>query len=82
MVRVGSAAWVVVVVGAVSIVIGSFLMTVIDPVAQALFGSTMFDSTTTYGNNAYRWVEDAWAFMSTAILLFVAVLVFVRTRRG
>lgn len=78
---VGSAAWVLVVVVVVAIVIGSLLLTVTDPVAQALFDSAMWSSTTTYGTNTMAWVQELWAFMALIILIGLFSLVYIRTRR-
>lgn len=82
MVRVGSAAWVTAVVVVTATIIGAFMVTVIDPFAQAVFDSTLYVSTTTDGNNALRWQQQAWAFLPVGILIYLTVLVWTKTRRG
>lgn len=78
----GSAAWVVVVVTTTAMVVGALLLTVTDPVAQGLFASDMYTSTTAFGSNLLTWVQNLWTYLSAFILIGLLSLVWVTTRRA
>lgn len=78
----GSAAWVVAIVAVMTGLVGALILTVLDPVAQALFASSMFNSSTTYGSDALSWQQDAWTYWPAFILVGITVTVWVRTRRA
>lgn len=77
----GSAAWVVAIVSLLALIVGAFLLTVIDPIQQTLMGSALWDSSTAYGTDALRWQSLAWKFWPVIILLGIMVVVWTRTRR-
>lgn len=77
----GSAAWALAIVAVATALVGSLLLTVADPVMQALFASATYSSTTTFGSDLLSWQQDAWTFWPVIILLGIMVMVWVETRR-
>jgi hypothetical protein len=78
----GSAAWILAIVIPVVFVMGAFLLSVIDPLMQNVFTSSLWNSDTAAGTNALAWVKSLWTFWPLGILLGATVLVWVRTRRA
>lgn len=76
-----SAAWVLAIVAVLVFIIGALLLTVIDPVMQTLFDSSLWSSSTPYGTDALNWMQDLWAFFPVAILITILLLVWIRTRQ-
>lgn len=76
-----SAAWVLGIVSVVTGVIGSLLLTVIDPVIQAFFASPSWTSSTTYGSDLLGWLESSWALWPALILFGIMFLVWIETRQ-
>lgn len=77
-----SAAWVITIVVVLSFIVGSMILTATDPVVQALFGSNLWGASTADGKNALSWMEKAWAFVGTAVLIALLVQVWVDTRQS
>lgn len=78
----GSAAWVIGIVLVTAFVVGALLLTVTDPVAQALFSSSLYQSNTSYGSNALSWVKSFWQYISVILLLGFLSFVWINTRRA
>lgn len=78
----GSAAWVLAIFAVVIGVVGSLVLTVLDPVAQALFASPNYSSSTTYGSDLLQWLVYGWEYWPVFLLMGVGVTVWVRTRRA
>lgn len=78
----GSAAWVIAIVTVVALIVGSLLLTVADPVVQALFSSSMWQSTTSYGTDTLAWGKSLWTYLSLILLLGFLSMVWVHTRRA
>lgn len=78
----GSAAWVVAILAVTMGIVGSLLLTVVDPVQQQLFASGLWSSSTTYGTDALRWQRDAWMVWPAFILFGIMIEVWVHTRRA
>lgn len=76
-----SAAWTIAILAVVAGLIGSLLLTVTDPVAQALFDSAMWSSDTTFGSDALSWQKDAWNYWPAFILFGIMLMVWVETRQ-
>lgn len=77
----GSAAFVISILAVVLLIVGAVLLTVLDPVAQTIFGSMLWDTSTSAGGMATGAVQSMWAFWGLIILLGIASLVWVTTRR-
>lgn len=78
----GSAAWVITVVVITGFIVGALLFTVTDPIAQALFDSAMWQSSTSYGTNTLSWGKSLWSYLSVFVLIGFLSLVWVTTRRS
>lgn len=76
-----SAAWVLGIVSVLAGLVGALLLTVLDPVAQALFDSGLWTADTSTGANILTWGRDVWTFWPAFILLGIMVLVWVETRQ-
>lgn len=76
-----SAAWVLVIVVSLGFIVGALILTATDPVAQAMFGSSIWNADTADGQNALNWMVAAWAFFPTAILIALLVEIWVGTRQ-
>lgn len=76
-----SAAYVVTIVCVVAFIVGTLLLTVLDPIAQNLFASPMWSADTADGQNLLVWMERAFAFFSTAILLAILMQIWIDTRQ-
>lgn len=76
-----SAAWVLGIMSVLTGVIGSLLLTVIDPVLQAFFAAPTWTSSTTFGSNLLGWLTDAWALWPALILFGIMILVWIGTRQ-
>lgn len=76
-----SATYVVAIVALVAGLTGSLLLTVLDPVMQALFDSSLFTSSTKYGQDYLRWSQDAWTYWAALILVGILFMVWITTRR-
>lgn len=76
-----SAAWVVAIMSVITGIMGSLLLTVVDPVMQAFFDSPLFTATTTYGSNWMTWAQDAWALWPSLILFGIMLFVWIETRK-
>lgn len=77
----GSAAWVLGILAVATGLIGSLLLTVLDPVMQTLFASPLFEGSTSFSSNALGWLMNSWTYWPVFILLGILVFVWVRTRR-
>lgn len=77
----GSAAWVLAIVSVVTFFVGALLLTVLDPVMQAVFSSAMWSSSTSYGTDALSWQKDMWLFWPSMILLGILFTIWVKTRQ-
>lgn len=77
----GSAAWVLPIVSVTAVLVGAILLTVLDPVAQAAFSSSMYNSSTSAGQMTTGAMEDMWKYWPLFILLGIMFLVWVVTRR-
>lgn len=76
-----SAAWVLGIVSVVTGLVGSILLTVLDPILQAFFASPSWSSSTSYGSNLLGWFQDAWTLWPAMILFGIMLLVWVETRQ-
>lgn len=76
-----SAAWVLAIVAVLTFIIGALMLTVVDPVMQALFDSTLWSSSTQYGTQTLGWVQDLWLYFPVFILITILLLVWIRTRQ-
>lgn len=77
-----SAAWTLAIVAVlVTAIVGPLLLTMLDPVMQALFASSLWDCSTSYCTNALSWQKSAWTYWAAMILFGVMVLVWIRTRQ-
>lgn len=81
MVARGSAAWVIAVLAVVLLLVGAMLLTVLDPVAQSVFASSLWTSSTSAGQMTQSAVENMWTYWSLFILLGLTSLVWIMTRR-
>lgn len=77
----GSAAWVIAILAVTTGVIGALVLTVTDPVAQALFASPNYSSSTTYGSDLLGWLKHGWNYWPVFLLMGIGVTVWVKTRR-
>lgn len=77
-----SAAWALAIVAVVTGLVGSLLLTVMDPVMQAWFGSAMWSADTTTGSNILTWAHDTWTYWAVFILLGIMVMVWIETRQA
>jgi|GEM_PF-3559843 len=80
MVSRGSTAWIVAIVCILGFVTGAIVYTATDPVMQTVFGSALWSSSTTDGQNALAWQKAMWLFVPVAILLVLLVEIQVGTR--
>lgn len=78
----GSAAWTVSIVSVLTFLVGAILLTVLDPVAQAVFESSLWSPSTSAGQMATGAVQSMWTYWSLFILLGIMFLVWVKTRRA
>lgn len=78
----GSAPYVLAVVSVVAIVTGAILLTVTDPVAQGLFNSPMWTSSTSAGQMTLSAMVSIWTYWPLWILTGLLSLVWIRTRRA
>lgn len=78
----GSAPYVLAVVSVVAIVTGAILLTVTDPVAQGLFNSPMWSSTTSAGQMTLSAMVSLWTYWPLWIMTGILSLVWIRTRRA
>lgn len=76
-----SAAYVLAIVALTAGLIGALILTVMDPIAQHLFASSLYDSSTSYGTDALSWQQDAWTYWPAFILFGIMLLVWIVTRR-
>lgn len=76
-----SAAYILAVLVVVMLVMGAILLTVLDPVAQAVFASSLWSMDTSAGSLVTSSVESLWAFWSLFVLLGLLSLVWITTRR-
>lgn len=76
-----SAAWKLAIVAPLTGLVGSLLLTVVDPVMQAWFDSGIWTADTTTGSNLLTWAQDSWTYWAVAILLGIMVMVWVETRQ-
>jgi len=77
----GSAAWVLTIVTVLSVIVGALLLTVVDPLMQTLFDSTLWQSSTQAGTNALGWQKSAWTFLPISILLALLIGIWIETRQ-
>lgn len=78
----GSAAWVLTVVLVTAFVVGALLLTVVDPVVQGLFDSSIWTCSTSYCDMTLGAGENMWAYIALVILLGFLSTVWVTTRRA
>lgn len=76
-----SAAWVLGIVAIMTGLVGALLLTVIDPVMQAVFASSLWTADTTTGQNILTWTRDVWTYWPVFILLGILDLVWIETRQ-
>lgn len=77
-----SAAYEVAIVAVVSGLIGALIITATDPVAQAVFASSLYNSCgTTYCSNTLGWMQDGWMYWPAFILFGILSYVWIKTRR-
>lgn len=78
----GSAPWVLAIVSVTALVTGAILLTVTDPVAQGLFDSPMWSSSTSAGQMTLSAVASLWTYWPLWILVGLLSLVWITTRRA
>lgn len=78
----GSAAWLTAIVATVMFVIGALLLSVVDPVMQTLFDSSLFTAETVIGTTFLGYLTDFWSFLAIAILIAILLTVWIGTRRA
>jgi len=64
-----------------ALVTGALLLTVTDPVMQALFGSGAYTAETANGKSLLSWMGALWSFVPAAILLMFLIKSWVDTRQ-
>jgi len=78
---VRTAAWVVAIVAVLSMLVGAFMSTTLDPIIQALFNNPNWSSNTAAGTDTLLWMEQLWAFLPAAVLLGILTTVWIATRQ-
>lgn len=78
----GSAPYVLAVVSVTAIITGAILLTVTDPVAQGLFDSPMWSSSTDAGQMTLSAMVAIWTYWPLWILTGLLSLVWITTRRA
>lgn len=78
----GSAPWVLAIVSVVALITGSILLTVTDPIAQGVFNSAMWSSSTDAGQMTLGAVVSIWTYWPLWILTGLLSLVWINTRRA
>lgn len=78
----GSAAYIIAILTVVMFIAGAILLTVVDPVVQALFSSSMWESTTSYGQNTLTWGRNLWKYIGLILLLGYLSMVWIHSRRA
>jgi len=76
-----SAAYILVVLVGVAFIVGALVLTTIDPVMQALFGSPAWSSSTETGTDLLSWITAVWSFIGAALLIGMLMEVWIRTRQ-
>lgn len=76
-----SAAWVLVIVIVLSFIMGTIILTAVDPVVQALFDSNLWQASTVEGKDALSWMSIAWMVFPTMILVALITQIWVDTRQ-
>jgi len=80
MVSRGSAAFVLGIVIITGIIMGAFMLNVLDPFAQGLMNNPMWSANTVEGQNLLSWFTAAWAFVPVAILVALLLQIQIDTR--
>lgn len=78
----GSAPYVLAVVSVVALITGSILLTVTDPIAQGVFNSGMWSSSTDAGKMTLDATVALWTYWPLWILTGLLSLVWINTRRA
>ena len=76
-----SAAFVLTILAVLAGLVGTLLLTVTDPVMQALFGSQLWVADTAMGSDLLTWQMNVWTYWPAFILFGIMILVWVETRQ-
>ena len=77
-----SAAYIVAILAVMMFIVGALVLTTLDPVMQAVFGSPGWSSSTEQGTDLLTWQKAAWSFVATAILLSILMEIWIGTRQS
>lgn len=78
----GSAPYVIGIVSVVALITGSILLTVTDPIAQGVFSSPMWSSSTDAGQMTLGAIVAIWTYWPLWILTGLLSMVWIKTRRA
>ncbi len=76
-----SGAYIVAIIAALMFIVGALVLTVIDPVMQALFDSATWSSSTSTGTDLLSWQQTAWRFAAAAMLIAIIMEIWIGTRQ-
>lgn len=78
----GSTPWVLGIVSVLTLIVGAILLTVTDPVAQGVFGSSLWSSSTSAGQMTLGGTKAIWTYWPLMILIGILSLVWITSRRA
>lgn len=78
----GSTPWVLGIVSVLTLIVGAILLTVTDPVAQGVFSSSLWSSTTGPGQMTLGATQAIWKYWPLMILIGILSLVWITSRRA
>lgn len=76
-----SAAYIIGIVSITVGLIGTLLLTVVDPIMQTLFDSGLWSADTPEFSNLLVWQQDIWTYWAAFILFGIMIYVWIRTRQ-
>lgn len=77
----GSGAYVIGIVAIIAFLMGSLILSMVDPFMQGLMDSQLWSADTVEGQNALGWFAAAAGFAGAAILIAILIQVYIDTRQ-